>query len=266
MTRVAVVGHVEWVEFVSVDRLPAAGDVIHAHGMFSRAAGGGGVAAAILAELGADVDFFCALGRDGYGRAAVQEMAERGIHTHVAWRERPTRRALTMLDDGGERTIVTIGDRLAPLGSDDLDWELLEHSDGAYFTAGDGGALERARTAKMLVASPRGGGALDHGDVTIDALVFSANDADEEAMAVRAADRARVQVATDGAQGGRWWGESSGKWEAVKPPGKPRDSYGCGDSFAAAFTLGLGRGNSMSDAVALGAVTGALVLTRAGAP
>jgi ribokinase len=193
-------------------------------------------------------------------------MTERGIHGHIAWREQPTRRALTLLEDGGERTIVTIGERLAPHGSDDLDWELLEHADGAYFTAGDGGALERARTAKELVASPRGRGALDHADVTIDALVFSANDADEEAWAQRAAHQARVQVATDGRQGGRWWGESSGNWAAVEPPGPPRDSYGCGDSFAAAVTLGLARGDSVSEAVALGAKEGALMLTRAGAP
>ena len=30
MTRVAVVGHVEWVEFARVPRLPAAGEIVHA--------------------------------------------------------------------------------------------------------------------------------------------------------------------------------------------------------------------------------------------
>jgi ribokinase len=266
MTRVAVVGHVEWVDFVPVVRLPAAGDVIHARGAFSRAAGGGGVAAGVLAQLGTEVDFFFALGRDGYGRAAAEQIARRGIHAHIAWRDEPTRRAITLLEDGGERTIVTIGERLAPLGSDDLDWRILAGVDAVYFTAGDGGALERARAAKVLVASPRGRGALHDSAATIDALVYSANDHDEEAWAQRAADRARVQVATDGRKGGRWWGESSGSWAAVKPPGKPRDSYGCGDSFAAAFTLGLARGDSVAEAAALGAQTGARMLTRAGAP
>ena len=56
MTRVAVVGHVEWVDFVPVERFPKPGEIIHASGAFARAAGGGGVVAVVLAELGADVD------------------------------------------------------------------------------------------------------------------------------------------------------------------------------------------------------------------
>ena len=67
---------------------------------------------------------------------------------HVAWRQEPTRRAVTLLKDGGERTIVTIGERLNPHGSDDLEWELLHSTDGVYFTAGDGGALQHGRDAR----------------------------------------------------------------------------------------------------------------------
>src|SRR5881227_641784 len=116
--RVAVVGHVEWVDFVPVPRLPRPGEVIHAEGAFTRAAGGGGVVAGVLAELGAEVDFYTALGDDGHGRAAADQLAERGIRMHVAWRREQTRRAFTLLEDVGERTIVTIGKRLDPLGSD----------------------------------------------------------------------------------------------------------------------------------------------------
>jgi ribokinase len=119
-TRVAVVGHVEWVESVSVPRLPRAGEVVHSTGTFTRAAGGGGVVASVLVEFGAEVDFFCALGRDRLGEAAAAELAARGIRLHVAWREAPTRRAVTLLQDGGEQTIVTIGERLYPSGSEPL--------------------------------------------------------------------------------------------------------------------------------------------------
>ena len=41
MTRVAVVGHVEWVDFVPVERFPKPGEIIHASGAFARAAGAG---------------------------------------------------------------------------------------------------------------------------------------------------------------------------------------------------------------------------------
>jgi ribokinase len=266
MTRVAVVGHVEWVDFVPVARFPRPGSVVHAEGAFSRAAGGGGVVAAVLAELGAEVDFFCALGRDAPGRAAAAQLGERGVRVHVAWREEPTRRAVTLLEAGGERTIVTIGDRLEPRGSDELEWERVRRADGAYFTAGDRASLKRARQAGVVVASPRGRGALEYDGPPIEALVFSARDHDEGEWATRTAHRARLLVATDGVNGGRWWGETEGSWLAAQPPGELRDAYGCGDSFAAGFTLGLASGASVEEAAALGASCGARCLTRAGAP
>ena len=264
MTRVAVVGHVEWVDFLPVPGFPRRGEVIHAEGAAQRAGGGGGVAAPVLAELGAEVDFFCALGNDGPGRAAQAQLKGRGVRMHVAWREEPTRRAVTLLEPSGERTIVTLGERLEPRGSDDLDWDLLREVDSVYFTAGDAGALERARQARIVVASPRARDVLE--TCEIDALVFSESDPDESAWARRAGPHARLLLATEGERGGRWWGESEGRWTAAKLPGAPRDSYGCGDSFAAAFTLGLGSGQSVADAAALGAQAGALALTRSGAP
>ena len=75
MHRVAVVGHVEWVDFIEVERMPREGEVLQAEGPFARAAGGGGVVAAVLAELGAEVDFFCALGDDADGHAAAESCA-----------------------------------------------------------------------------------------------------------------------------------------------------------------------------------------------
>ena len=267
MTRVAVIGHVEWVEFVEVDRLPVEGEVLHAKSAFTRAAGGGGVAAAVLAGLGAEVHFFTALGHDDHGEAAAAELTDRGVHMHVAWRQAPTRRALTLLKDGGERTIVTIGERLNPHGSDGLEWGLLDSIDGVYFTAGDSGSLARGRDAREVVATPRARDALEDGaGPVIDALVFSKRDADEAEWAKRVGRRARLLVATDGANGGSWSGESEGSWQAVPPPGRPRDSYGCGDSFAAAFTFGLASGASAAEAAAMGARAGARCLTRMGAP
>jgi ribokinase len=268
MHRVAVVGHVEWVDFIEVERMPREGEVLHAEGSFARAAGGGGVVAAVLAELGAEVDFFCALGDDPHGHAAADELRDRGVGMHVAWRAtEPTRRAVTMLEGGGERTIVTVGKRLEPAGADELEWELLQSADGVYFTAGDAGALEHARAARVLVASPRGRGTLQSADAaSIDALVYSRRDDDEQEWARRLAPHARLVVETHGADGGAWWGESDGSWETAPVEGKPRDSYGCGDSFAAGFTFGLASGSTIDDAVATGARCGARCLTRAGAP
>jgi ribokinase len=264
--RVAVVGHVEWVDFVSLERFPREGEVVHAKQAFSRAAGGGSVVAAVLAELGAEVDFYTALGRDPHGEAAANELRSRGVNVHVAWRTEPTRRALTLLEGGGERTIVTIGARLAPGGEDDLDWSRLKHAAGAYFTAGDAGALAHARQATVLTASPRARHTLDGDGPQLDAIIFSARDQDESDWARRAEHRARLLVATEGAGGGRWWGDSEGRWRAIAPPEKPKDAYGCGDSFAAGFTFGLASGAGVGEAAELGARCGARALTKVGAP
>lgn len=261
-----MIGHVEWVDFLEVLRFPRPGQVTNALGGVARAAGGGGVAAVIMSELEAGVDFYTALGDDARGRDAQAQIEDRGVRVHVAWRDQPTRRAITLLEAGGERTIITLGERLEPGGADDLDWGRLDDAASVYFTAGDADALRHARRSPVVVASPRARDVLESAGVRIDALVFSESDHDEATWAKRVAGQTRLLVATEGAHGGRWWGESEGRWDAAPLPGAPRDSYGCGDSFAAAFTLGLGRGDSIAEAAALGAQAGARTLTRVGAP
>jgi ribokinase len=266
VTSVAVVGHVEWVDFLRLEQLPVRGRIASARREFVHAGGGAVVAAAALAGLGAEVDFFCALGDDANGKAAAAELTGRGVTLHAAWRPTPTREVLTLLDDGGERTIVTLGERLQPMGADELDWGILAGVDGVYLTAGDPGAVRRARAARVLVATPRLAQPLDEAELKIDALVFSASDEDEVRWARHLDSRTRLMVATEGEQGGRWWGESEGSWSALAPPGEVRDSYGCGDAFAAGLTFGLAAGMSLPEATAVGARCGAQMLTRVGAP
>ena len=62
--RVAVVGHVEWVEFARVPELPTAGSIVHATEVWSEPAGGGAVVARQIARLVGRCEFFTALGAD----------------------------------------------------------------------------------------------------------------------------------------------------------------------------------------------------------
>jgi ribokinase len=264
VTRVAVVGHVEFVEFVRVPQYPPRGGLEQGEREFDRAGGGAVVAASVLAELGAGVDFFCAVGDDERGHAAVEQLRERGIRVHAARRSAPTRYVFTLLDGGGERTIITVGERLAPSGGDDLDWDLLAGVDGVYLTAGDAGAIRSARAAPILTASPRAGDPVP--GVTLDALILSASDEHERAWAQAWEPQTRLMVATEGDEGGRWWGESEGRWPAAPLPGERRDSYGAGDSFAAGFTFGLAGAMAPAQAAEVGARVGAQALTRVGAP
>jgi len=266
MTKIAVIGHVEWVDFLRVEHLPVRDEVQRAERESTHAGGGAVVAAAVLAELGAEVEFFGALGSDPVGDAAEAELAARGIVVHAARRPGPTRTVTTLLDHDGERTIITIGERIQPEGADDLAWDRLDGVAGVYFTAGDRDALRRARAVGTLVTTPRIRERLGHPDLTVDALVFSASDADEVRWAHELAPRARLMAASEGAAGGSWWGASTGRWAAVAPPGPIRDSYGCGDAFAAGFTYGLALGQTPAQAAAIGARCGAEMLTRVGAP
>jgi ribokinase len=266
MSQVAVVGHVEWVDFVSVRRFPERGAVTPAEDAFTHAGGGAVVAAAVLADLGAEVDLFCALGRDANGEGAAAELADRGVNVHAAWRDSPTRRVITLLEPAGERTIVTIGERIQPHGDDDLDWGRLDRADAVYFTAGDAGAAGMARRARVMTTTPRARQALADTEVGVDALVYSAHDRDAAHWAARLAPHARLLVVTEGAEGGHWQGQSSGRWKASELPGPRRDDYGCGDSFAAGFTFGLAEGLPIGRAAEIGAERGALALTTVGAP
>jgi len=261
-----VVGHVEWVRFARVSHMPRAGEIVHARDPFEEPAGGGAVAAVQLARLAGRCVLVTALGDDEHGRRSVERLGELGVDVRVARREAPTRTATTLVDDAGERTIVTYGPRLEALGSDaELPWSELAAMDAVYFTAGDVGALHAARTARVLVASPRATDALGHG-VALDALVLSANDTIERGEAATAGDEAELVVSTEGARGGvyRERGGGSGSWTAISPPGEPMDSYGCGDSFAAGLTYGLGAGMAAPDALNLAARCGAVCLTGRG--
>ncbi len=102
--------------------------------------------------------------------------------------------------------------------------------------------------------------------MSIDALVLSGGDEIEMGEAARAERDARAVVFTEGPSGGRYRTRSGeeGRWEAAPPPGQIVDSYGCGDSFAAGLTYGLGAGMSLGDALALAARCGAECLAGAG--
>ena len=177
-----------------------------------------------------------------------------------------TRSAVTLVDDARERTITTFGERLEPSGGEQERWQGLDQIDGLYFTAGDVAALRLARArSRVLVASPRARNALGHG-VALDALVLSGEDEIELHAAAPVLEDAELVVWTEGERGGHYRrrdGET-GRWDAAAPPGAPVDSYGCGDSFAAGFTYGLGAGMALADALALGARCGAVCLTGHG--
>jgi ribokinase len=260
VVKVAVVGHVEWVEFARVEHVPTGGEVVHAREPFVEPAGGGAVAAVQLARLAGESTLFTVLGDDEPGHRSRERLAELGVDVRAALSCEPTRRAITLVDDRGERTITTIGRRLEPSAADgSIDWSGLDGTDAVYFTAGDREALRAARRhARVLVASPRARDALGNG-VVLDALALSADDEIERRESRRALADAELVVFTEGARGGRYRDRSGGegRWDPAPAPEPIVDSYGCGDSFAAGLTYGLGAGMAVADALVLASRCGA---------
>jgi ribokinase len=260
---VAVVGHVEWCEFLRVAEMPASGGIVHAHECWEEPGGGGSVAAAQLVRLAGSCTFFTGLGRDELGKRARERLESLGIEVHAAPSGERTRRAVVHVDAMGERTITVVGRKLVPRGSDALPWRELARKDAVYFVSGDPEALRHAREARMLVATPRELDTLQRASVELDALVGSGDDDGERYRPGDLDPPPRLVVATAGALGG--WAQPGGPYRAVPPPGEVEDTYGCGDSFAAALTYALAEAQPLEDALSFAADYGAEALTRRGA-
>jgi ribokinase len=261
--RIAVVGHVEWVEFARVEAVPRPGDIAHALETWEEPAGGGAVAAVQLARLAGTCQLFTALGSDDLGRRSRAELTRHGVGVRAIPETETTRRAFTFVDDAGERTITVLGQKLRPRGGDSrLPWHELRGLDAVYFVSGDPEALHHARLARVLVATARELPTLREAGVELDALVGSGEDEGELYRPGDLNPPPKVVVTTSGALGG--WLQPGGPFRPAPLPGPVVDTYGCGDCFAAGLTFALGRGDAIEDAIALAARCGAAVMTGRG--
>ncbi|MGH2707540.1 MAG: PfkB family carbohydrate kinase [Actinomycetota bacterium] len=263
---VAVVGHVEWVEFARVKRVPLPGEIIQAADSWQEPAGGGAVAAVQLAKLAGAATLFTALGDDHIGRQVPEGLASHGVRVAAAFRPTPQRKAFTFVDTAGERTITTMAKRLDVSLDEPLPWGDLARADAVYLTAGDVGAVRAARRARVLVATSRVLDRLQEAGVPLDALVGSGRDPGERYTPGDLNPPPRLVVVTAGSAGGSFElpGVRSGSYLPAPLPGPIVDAYGCGDSFAAGLTYGLGIGLDAEDALRLAARCGAACLTGRG--
>jgi ribokinase len=262
--RVAVVGHVEWIEFLRVESVPRPGEIVTAQETWEEPGGSGGVAAAELARLAGDAALFCLLGGDELGGQARVTLEAAGVHVHSPATEESQRRGFCYVDEVGERTITVIGEKPRPKGGDGtLPWEELAQADAVFFTAGDAEAVRQARRARILVATARELPTLHAAGVELDALVASGDDGAERYQPGDLDPAPKLVISTAGSLGG--WAQPGGPYKAAAPPGPYEDTYGAGDCFAAGVTYALAEGMDVTDALAFAAERGALALTRKGA-
>jgi len=235
----AVVGHVEWMNFLKVDQLPQPGVISHSEKSLEYPAGGGSIIAKTLSELTLNqIHFFTALGNDDYGDRCFKILSNMGIKLHVSWRDKPTRSGFSMTDSRGERAITVIGERLAPTHKDNLKWNILEKMDGIFITASDSEIFEIARSASILCTTPRVGlNTINKSNVHLDGLIGSNLDPGEVFSFTELSVKPKYTIKTEGENGGIIF--PGGRYEALVNNKLKIDSYGCGDSFAAGILYGM---------------------------
>ena len=254
--KFAIVGHIEWINFLKVDSLPEPGIITHAKTSLELPAGGGALIAKTLYELSNnEIHFFTSLGKDYYGEKSFDFFKKIGINLHVAWRSEPTRKGFSLIDKKGERSITIIGKRLAPSFNDDLDWEILRDMDGIFITAGDNNLFKKAREANILCTTPRVGiDLINQSKVNLDAIIGSNLDPDESFLLSDLNEKHRYVIKTEGEKGGICI--PGGRFNAINNNSQKIDSYGCGDSFAAGILYGLTESWPIEKALKLGTVLG----------
>lgn len=262
-SAVVVVGHVEWVSFLTVDRPVEPGAILHADAGWDEPAGGGAAAALDIARIGGRCTLYTAFGDDAVGARIAPALAAHGVDAIGPTRTEPHRRAVTLIDPTGERTITVVGPAQQITGAE-LPADAFAGVDAVYFCKGDADALRAARAARVLVATARQLPVIRAAGVRVDTLVHSGRDPGERYATGDLDVAPGCVVTTDGARGGRWsQGDAEGSWDAI--PTAAVDAYGAGDCFAAGLTWALGAGDALPEAVAFAATRGALALTRRGA-
>ena len=236
--KFAVIGHIEWINFLKVDQLPKPGVISHSEKSLEYPAGGGSIIAKILSDLTLNqIHFFTSLGNDDYGDKCFKILSNMGIKLHVAWRDKPTRRGFSLIDSQGERAITVIGERLAPTHKDKLEWNILKKMDGIFITASDSEIFKIARSASTLCATPRAGlNIINKSNVILDGLIGSNLDPGEIFSLSQLSLKPKYTIKTEGEKGGIIF--PGGRYKALKNKKRKVDSYGCCDSFAAGILYG----------------------------
>jgi len=263
--RVAVIGHIEWAKFAHVGHVPAPGEIIHTLGTWEEVAGGGAVAAMQLAKMADECVFFTAIGDDWAGNKAVQQLTENKVTVYATKHQNvPTKEIFVYIDTRKERTITVTGN-LKPSGADkSLPWEKLSEMDAIFFVSGDELALRAARASNVLVSTARILPLLEVSNIKLDAIVSSQKDSSEKYRTGAVNPTPSLIVRTNGVAGGMT-GDGISYSAIIVPTNKLLDTYGCGDSFAAGLTFGLGKGLPVLESLTLAARCGAEAAQRRGA-
>jgi len=123
MKKIIVAGSANTDMVVKAKKLPLPGETILGGIFFMNAGGKGANQAVAAARLGGDVVFVAKLGNDIFGKQIIDGLKKEGIRTDYVFidRDTPSGKALIMVNDEGENSIVVAPGANANLVSADID-------------------------------------------------------------------------------------------------------------------------------------------------
>lgn len=260
-----MVGSVNLDLVARVERLPAAGETLTAHGVTRVPGGKGANQALAAARLGATVSLFAAVGDDPLAGEALTLLRAGGVdlrHIRIA-RDAPTGTAMIQVDDDGETTIVIDAGANATLAVDpaaldaDVVLTVLEVPDEAVATAmaASGFTVLNAAPARPVAGDVLAG---------VDLLCVNAGEYGELAAHADLDDLAAVAI-THGAAGAELRRRGRVVATVEPPPVDAVDGTAAGDAFTAAIALALATDVDDVTALRRACRAGALAATRPGA-
>jgi sugar/nucleoside kinase (ribokinase family) len=263
MADVVVLGTVAGDIVLKLDALPRPGEHVSGEPLGWRPGGGSANVARGLAAGGHRVELIGPVGNDEMAEALLAELRRCGVRTDRCMRvDARSPRALILIDDEGERTIVQLDRGSAADGFALPDPPDLDGADCVYvesYRRFPGVAGFPPREAMLVAAPPEVDGRAWPADV----LVGSASQyraewlaAPFESARIVAGPRLRWVVITRGRAGADAYGPD-GWCHADAREARQVDATGAGDAFAAGLLHGLLAGGPIQEAMELGAEHGA---------
>jgi sugar/nucleoside kinase (ribokinase family) len=263
MSNVVVFGTAVADVVLRVAALPRPGDQIRAEPIGWRLGGGSANIACGLAAAGHEVELIGPVGTDSMADELLAELERRGVHTRGCIRmSGPSARALILLDEKGERTILILGGEPWP---EPLPLRDVPPASGVACVYVESYGLFPTTIADrfpeaLLVATPPAPG---HSTWPADVIVgserqYQANGLMAPYQSARAVAPARLKlvVVTRGARGADAYGPH-GCYHVAGGTARQVDATGAGDAFAAGLIAALLAGHGIRDAMQRGAAQGA---------
>ncbi|MEM2866171.1 MAG: ribokinase [Candidatus Hadarchaeales archaeon] len=280
--RIVVVGSLHVDLLLRVERLPKPGETVLGKELRMGMGGKGANQAVAAARLGAKVWMVGRVGKDEYGRRMVENLRRNGVDTsHVREDERPSGRALILVDGRGENLIGVYPGADEGCGEEDVERArgILRKADlllaqlevpprtvekvlRVAWEEGTKTVLNLAPSRPLSKAAWR----------RISVLVVNEGEASQTVGKGKVGELAgrllrkgpEAVIVTLGGRGAYLrTGERERRVGGVKV--RVRDTTGAGDAFCGALAVGLASGKSLEEAVLWANCAGALATTRVGA-